>query len=127
MDEMTAKAEAQTSEAQNAVTNAEEARQRAHAAMTAKIVNDTLAAFFSAQTDKERFVSTQRIPFICSDIKEIREQLTDMVQLQRENQEKLDEKYVSQDQFWPVKTLVYGVVALMLTSVVGALLILVVN
>jgi hypothetical protein len=30
--------------------------------------------------------------------------------------------FVTQDQFWPVKTLVYGCTALMLTSLVGAII-----
>jgi len=35
---------------------------------------------------------------------------------------KLDNKYVTQDQFKPVQILVYGMAGLMLTGVVGALL-----
>ena len=30
--------------------------------------------------------------------------------------------YVTRDEFWPVKTLVYGCTAMMLTSIIGALL-----
>ena len=33
--------------------------------------------------------------------------------------------FVTQDQFWPVRTLVYGCTALMLTSLVGAIIYLV--
>jgi hypothetical protein len=35
--------------------------------------------------------------------------------------------YVSQDQFWPVKVLVYGATALILTTVIGAIVALVVT
>jgi hypothetical protein len=36
-----------------------------------------------------------------------------------------DKVYVTQDEFWPVKVLVYGCTGIMLTSVVGALLFLI--
>jgi len=35
---------------------------------------------------------------------------------------KLDKEYVTQDEFTPVKNIVYGIVGLILTSVVGALI-----
>jgi ABC-type phosphate transport system permease subunit len=40
---------------------------------------------------------------------------------------KLDDKYVTKDQFEPVKNVVYGLVALILIAVVGALIALVIN
>lgn len=39
----------------------------------------------------------------------------------------LDNKYVTKEEFYPVKTLVYGVVGLMLTTVVGALVLMVIK
>lgn len=42
-----------------------------------------------------------------------------------EIKEKLDKNYVTQDQFTPVKNLVYGMVVLVLTSFMGALITLV--
>lgn len=36
-------------------------------------------------------------------------------------EEKVDTRFVSQDQFWPVKTIVYGIVAAVLLAVMGAL------
>lgn len=39
----------------------------------------------------------------------------------------LDTKYVTKDEFAPVKSLVYGLVALILTTVFGALLLLVIT
>lgn len=41
--------------------------------------------------------------------------------------DKLDEKYVTQDEFDPIKKIVYGIVALILTAVVGAIVSLVLN
>ena len=42
-----------------------------------------------------------------------------------EMKEKMEKDYVTQDEFKPVKNIVYGVVGLLLTSVVGALIALV--
>lgn len=39
----------------------------------------------------------------------------------------LNGKYVTQDQFWPIKTLVYGATGIMLVTVVGAIVALVVS
>lgn len=129
MDEATARMESSSAEASQAVSVAEEARQRAHESLITKVVNDTLGTFFAQQTDKERFVSTQRIPFICNDIREMKDQMVESVKLQREFQEKLekrlDDGYVSREAFWPVKTLVYGFVAMILTATVGAIIALV--
>lgn len=40
---------------------------------------------------------------------------------------KLDAQYVTQDEFDPIRKLVYGIVGLILTAVVGALISIVVN
>lgn len=40
---------------------------------------------------------------------------------------KLEKHYVSQDEFKPVKTIVYGMVAIILTAVVVALITLIIN
>lgn len=42
-------------------------------------------------------------------------------------EEKLEKKYVSQEEFKPVKSIVYGMVTLILTAVVGALIALVIQ
>ena len=57
----------------------------------------------------------KRVPFICLDIKNIH------TEIQKIN-EKLDEKFVNQDQFWPVKSLVYGLVGILGVGVIGAIL-----
>lgn len=41
--------------------------------------------------------------------------------------EKMDEKFVTQTEFDPIRKLVYGLVGLILTAVVGALIAMVVN
>lgn len=120
MDETTALSEAKKAEATNAVANAEEARQRSQEPLTKKIMGDVLTEFFGSQTEEERFISTQKIPFICRDIKQIKEDLRKIV-------ENMDENYVTQTEYWPVKTVVYGVVGIMLVGVVTGLVLLVVK
>lgn len=67
---------------------------------------------FSAGVDDKRYIDVSRIPLICQSIVGI--------------DKKLD-LLVTQAEFWPVKTLVYGLVSLILSGVIGALLILVIN
>lgn len=52
---------------------------------------------------------------IANDISRIKTDITEI-------KERLDEKYVTKDEFEPVKKLVYGIVGLILTAVIGALL-----
>lgn len=73
-------------------------------------VEDAVIRAFKAGIGEGRYIDVSRIPLICQSIVGI--------------DDKLD-KLVTQDQFWPVKTLVYGITALMLSGVVGALLMLV--
>ncbi len=97
----------------------------------ARIVNDTLSSFFSSQTDKERFVSTQRIPFICRDIATIKDDMRgilDSIATSRDRLEvKMDDVYVTKEAFEPIKMLVYGFVGLSLVAIVGGLLALVIK
>ena len=62
----------------------------------------------------KRFLDLERVPLICNDIAQIRGSL-----------ETITDKMVTQDQFWPIKTLVYGFVSVALVAVVGALIALV--
>lgn len=65
---------------------------------------------FSAGIDDKRFIDVSRIPLICQSIVGI--------------DKKLDE-LVTKQEFWPVKTIVYAIVGLMLSAVIGALMVLV--
>lgn len=75
-------------------------------------IREAVTEAFSAGVQDKRYIDVSRIPLICQSIVGI--------------DEKLD-KLVTQAEFWPVKTLVYGITALMLSGVIGALLMLVVN
>lgn len=84
-------------------------------AMELEKINEAEAAMMELVRNK-RFLDVERIPLICKDIAEIKV----MLEEQKHN-------LVTQDQFWPVKTLVFGIVGLMLVAIVGALLALVIK
>ncbi len=93
-------------------------------------VHESMGEFFTAQSEKERFISTQRIPFICKDISDMKKDLKDIldsISTSRGRLEtKMEEVYVTKESFQPVRTIVYGVVALTLVAVFTALLALVI-
>lgn len=62
---------------------------------------------FATNVEGGRYVDISRVPLLCQAVIGIDKKLDDMV---------------TQDQFWPVKTLVYGLVGIMLTAVVVAIL-----
>lgn len=78
--------------------------------LTERQIEDAVGRAFGAGVDNGRYIDVSRIPLICQSIINI--------------DKKLDE-LVTKQEFWPVKTLVYGITALMLSGVVGALLVLV--
>lgn len=88
-----------------------------------RTLSAALREVFGENEVSGRFVDVQRIPLICKSIIDINEKLTDIVS----RMEKSDEKHVSQDQFWPVKTIVYSgvgiVLAAVLTAVIGVVVI----
>lgn len=67
----------------------------------------------------KRFLDLERVPLICHDIANINKMMME--------QGKQLEKLVTQDQFWPVKTLVYGFTGLLLVGIIGALIALVIK
>jgi hypothetical protein len=62
---------------------------------------------FTTNVEGGRYVDISRVPLLCQAVIGIDKKLDDMV---------------TQDQFWPVKTLVYGLVGIILTAVVVAIL-----
>lgn len=61
-----------------------------------------------------RYINLERVPLICQSIIRI-----------DQNIEELKARMVTQDSFFPVRNLMYGMVGLILSGVVGALLMLV--
>ena len=54
-------------------------------------------------------------------------ELRTLMHTMREKLEKIDGQFVTQSEFWPVKVLVYGCAGIMLSSLVGALVYLVIK
>lgn len=84
-----------------------------------KLLTDALKDAFGEHVSSGRFVDVARIPLICKSIVDTNERLKEIA-------DKLDNAYVTKEAFNPVKSIVYGLVGLILVSVVGALLYMVV-
>lgn len=84
-----------------------------------KLLTDALKEAFGEHAASGRFVDVSRIPLICKSIIDTNDRLKEIAS-------KLDNAYVTKEAFNPVKSIVYGLVALILVSVVGALLYMVV-
>lgn len=86
---------------------------------TIKQIEDAVERAFQVGVDSKRFIDVSRIPLICQSIVQIGDDISEIKVSMND--------LVTQDQFWPVKTIVYGIVALILTAVSGALLALVIT
>lgn len=71
-----------------------------------QIVRKAMKESFAIEVEGGRYVDISRVPLLCQAVIGIDKKLDQMV---------------TQDQFWPVKTLVYGFVGIVLTAVVVAL------
>lgn len=109
-EELSAEAVHKTKTAQQAVELARHVQLQEVVSQIDTKIADAVERGFKAGVDEKRYIDVTRIPLICQSIVSI--------------DGKLD-KLVSKEEFWPVKTLVYGITALMLSGVVGALLVLV--
>lgn len=86
--------------------------------MTPEIKTAIKEAVFEALSadSGKKYIDVSRIPLICQSIVGIHQSLEDL-------NTKVDDKFVTNDQFWPVKTVVYGIVALALLGVFGAIIV----
>lgn len=109
-------ADSQGAEAVNAVAIAAEASQKAQAAQIEAALESAMARFFSRGVQEKRFIDVGRIPFICDDLHGIHASLTEM-------NEKLDQKYVTKEQFSPVRVIVFGAALMVLVAFFGAVII----
>src|ERR1700689_2976613 len=100
-------AESQSAEAINAATVAAEAIEKARAAQISAAVESAIASFFNRGVQEKKVIVVGRIPFICDDLHGIHESLKSM-------DDKLDNKYVTKEQFYPVHLLVFGAVLMIL-------------
>lgn len=74
-----------------------------------------LASFEAAKLIKETSESVANIKLIANDLTYVRADVTEI-------KKKLEDKYVTQDQFAPVQKLVYGLVAVLGIAVVGGII-----
>ena len=97
---------------------------------TLDAIREAVERAFSAGVDNRRFIDVSRIPLICQSIVQIGKDVSDIKHSMQENNDAMNnrmEKFVTQDQFSPVKAIVYGIVGLVLTAVAIALLAMVVT
>ena len=85
---------------------------------TTKSLVDALRTVFGENQDARRFVDITRIPLICQSITGIHETLKEL----RSMMQDAEEKHVSQTEFKPVKSIVFGLIGIICVGVVGALL-----
>jgi hypothetical protein len=69
----------------------------------------------------------QEIGTLTTNLAVVLNQITDVKDDIRDIKHKLDNEYVTQDQFGPVKQIVYGMVSVILLAVIGAIVALVVR
>lgn len=131
--------ESKQAEAANAAAVAEEARLQAFAVTIerniSKKISETIGELMSPE--RGRYVDVSRVKLICQSIigiesrlNKIDRKLEEAVQNRQDFQEKLteklDDKYITKERHQPIEWLVYGLVALILSTVVVALLALVI-
>jgi len=120
-------AESHSAEAVNAQAIAAEAIEKARKAQMEELLaasearmTDALATalrtVFGENEDAGRFVDVSRVPLLCKSVVDINIKLAGI-------EKKLDEGYVTKQEFGPVRYLVYGAVLLILIGFFGALIV----
>ncbi len=88
--------------------------------LTLDAIESAVFKALGAQVEKGRYLDMSRIPLICQNITTMHDDISEMKTI-------MQDKLVTQDQFWPVKTFVYGIVSIMLVAIVGAMINLVIK
>lgn len=86
----------------------------------AKQIEEGVEKALSANVGRKRYIDVSRIPLICQSIVGIHQNLETI-------NTKLDNKYVTKESFSPVRTIVYGMIGIILTSVIIGILSLVIK
>lgn len=81
-----------------------------------EMISEALRRVFGENENTGRFIDVSRIPLICQSINGIHESL-----------KTIEKNMVTQDQFWPIKTLVYGATGTTLLAVIGGILALIIK
>ncbi len=102
-----------SNKAVHATAKAQAEIERAREVQMETIITRALSDIFSIQdgAGQKRFIDITRVPLICQSIVGIHDGI-----------KKIEEAMVTKDQFAPVRLIVYGGVATLLTGVIGALL-----
>lgn len=90
-----------------------------------KTLADAITKAINDNKGDKRFVDLPRVPLICLSITEIHKALDEIKGDIKDMMVGFNKNFVSKDQFWPVRTVVFGLVGLILAGVVGALITLV--
>jgi hypothetical protein len=109
-------ADSQTAEAINATAVATEAIQKANVAQISAAVETAIASFFDRGVQQKKFIDVGRIPFICDDLHGVHEENKEIRKIMSDMNDKLDNKYVTKEQFGPVRYLVFGAVIMILIA-----------
>lgn len=91
--------------------------ERRMAQLTANAINDV----FSSEPGKKRFIDKENIPLICARVGNIEKSQAKMEETVVAIHEKLDNKFVSKERFWPIEKIVYGAVGVVLLTFMGGL------
>lgn len=77
-----------------------------------ELISKAMQEVFATNVEEGKFIDVSRIPLICQSIVGIHDKMESI-------EDKLDKKFVTQDAFNPIKNIVYGAVAIILTTVLG--------
>ena len=80
-----------------------------------KSITEALKEVFGKGKESQKFIDISRIPLICQSIIGIHENLKDI-------NVKLDNKFVTKESFSPVRNTVYGMIGIILTGVIIAIM-----
>ncbi len=83
---------------------------------TTTALADALRQVFGENIDSGRFIDVSKIPLICRSITDMHTNLAEMKLMMKEERA----NYISKEEFWPVRTIVFSGVGLVLVAVVGA-------
>lgn len=84
---------------------------------TTKLLADALRQVFGENVAQQRFVDVSRIPLICKSILDMHANIGEIKTMMREERKGL----VNQDQFYPVRNIVYGIMGLLGAATMAAI------
>lgn len=103
-------AEFKSAEVVNAAAVHAEAIEKARLAQMKTVFDASIEDFFDRGVIKKRFIDTDRIPFICDDLRNIHLFL-----------KSIDEHSVTKEDFLLVRNIVFGFIAIIVLAFMGAL------